>query len=218
MNSELAMLINQGFFKSARKELMQKMLNLSGFNCYILNNELFLENEEFCLIVDDFSSTLMGDDSKLRDFIKKVKEKSYEMARVAILKKKSLLKNDADYFINYYLNPLILECFMDFKLDFSKVAKNLSGKDFKSTFSNNFFSISYKNTYYSLMLDKNLSIKDIDYSVDFFKLKDDELFIGFPYCVKFLKETYKKFVYNGDLNEFRIIANALIDEVSKQFI
>jgi hypothetical protein len=94
----------------------------------------------------------------------------------------------------------------------------LAEKNISSVFSKNVFSAWKKNTHYSIRLDDDYSINDADFSLDFFKLKTDELFIGFPYSIKFMSNPFNGFVYNGSLKEFKEIAYALIDELAKEFI
>jgi hypothetical protein len=218
MNNEMSRLVSQGFFKSARKIIIAELLNKQGFNCSIKNDELFLKHADFSIIISDSSSVLIGDDSCLNKGVKEIKKEIYKMACKGICSKKKLLKNDAFAFINLELNPLIFQCFYDFKIDFSNISKKLIGKNIKSVFSNNVFSAWNKNTHFSIKLDNNYILNDVDFSLDFFNLKNDELFIGFPYSVKFLAEPFKDFVYNGNLKEFKEIAYVLIDELSKEFI
>lgn len=218
MDNDLSKLVSQGFFKSARKIIMADLLNTQGFDCSIKNDELFLKHSDFSIIISDSSSVLIGNDFILNKGIKEIKKKIYKMTYKGICSKKKLFKNDAFDFINLELNPLIFQCFYDFKLDFLNISKRLAKKNIKSVFCKNVFSVWKKNTHYSIRLDNDYSVNDIDFSLDFFKLKNDDLFIGFPYSVKFMNEPFKDFVYNGNLKEFKEIAYSLIDEFSKEFI
>jgi hypothetical protein len=218
MNNDLSKLVNQGFFKSARKIIIADLLNKYGFDCSIRNNELFLKHPNFSIIISDSSSVLIGNDSYLTKGIKEIKKKIYKMAYKGICSKKKLLKNNVLNFINLELNPLIFQSFYDFKFDFLKISKRLNKKNINSVFSKNVFSVWKKNTHYSIKLDNNYSLNNVDFSLDFFNLKTDDLFIGFPYSVKFMANPFKNFVYNGNLKEFKEIINILIDEFSKEFI
>lgn len=197
---------------------MADLLNKQGFECSVKNNEFFLNHPQFSIMINDSSSVLIGDDSYLNEAIKSIKKESYEMVYKAICSKKKLLKNDMFNFINLELNPLIFQCFHGFKVDFSRISERLAEKNISSVFSKNVFSAWRKNTHYSIKLDADYSINDADFSLDFFKLKNDELFMGFPYSIKFMSNPFKGFVYNGNLKEFKEISYALIDELAKEFI
>ncbi|MDD4354152.1 MAG: hypothetical protein PHN56_06890 [Candidatus Nanoarchaeia archaeon] len=217
MNNELSKLISLGFFKSARKIIIADLLNKQGFECSVKNDELFFNHKDCSIILSDSSSFLIGNDSYLDKSIQKIKKEIYKLTYKGICYKKKLLKNDALNFINSQLNPLIFQCFYDFKIDFLNISKRLNKRNINSVFSKNVFSIWNKNTHFSLKFNENYLLNNIDYSVDFFNLKNDDLFIGYPYSVKFITEPFKNFVYNGNLKEFKEIAYALIDEFSKEF-
>jgi len=217
MDDSLSNLINQGFFRGGRKIIMSELFKKNGFDCFVKNGEFFLKNNEFSLIISDSTSVLVGNDSCLNKSLKEISKEIYKMVYKGIESKKKLIKNDSFEFINLELNPLIFQCFYDFKTDFSKISEKISKKGINSVFSKNVFSMWNKNTHYSIRLDENYYLSSIDYSVDFYSLKNDDLFIGFPYSVKFLLEPFKGFVYNGRINEFKKMACSLIDELSKEF-
>lgn len=215
MESNLSLLINQGFFLGARKEIMAELLDSAGFNCSVLNNEFYLEHENFSLAINDSSSTLIGDDSCIKNKMNFIKEKAYGLVCKGILKKKSLLNSNAFDFIQKHLNPLVFQCFHDFKINYSKVADNLSKKGLNAVFFCDFLSIQFKNSHYSIKIGKN-EAKRVEYSNDFFNLKSDELFIGFPYCAYSLTNPFKEFSFGGSMKEFEKIAFSLIDELHNQ--
>jgi hypothetical protein len=211
MDNELSNLISRGFFKAGRKDAMAGIFAKHGFDCKISNDELLIKKDDFSAIINDSSSAFMGE--CYFENILLAKDEAYLRVYEGILSKKGFVFGNARDFVANHLNPLVLECFHDFKIDFGKLACNLEMLGINAKFSNNVFGAWKGNASYSIDLNRKPFIGDC--ANDFFDLKSDDFFIGFPYCI--INGKFNDFVFNGDLKDFREISLKLIDCLAHEF-
>ncbi len=210
MVDALSELIFKGFFKAGRKDAMAEIFAKHGFFCHLSNDELLIKNKGFSAIIKDSSSAVIGE--CCFENILPIKEEAYSKVYDAILLKKNFAKNVNSFIINH-LNPLMLECFFDFKIDFARLASSLEKAGVNAKFSNNIFGAWLGNASYSINLNKKPFIDDC--ADDFFNLKCDDFFIGFPYYA--INGKFSDFIFNGDSDELKEISFKLIDCLADEF-
>jgi hypothetical protein len=207
----LSELVFRGFFKAGRKDEMARIFEKHGFFCNVSNDELWIKNKGFSAIINDSSSAFMGESGFVN--ILPIKEEAYSRVYEGILSKKCFAKKGVNDFVVNHLNPLMLECFHDFKIDFGKLANNLEKLGINARFSNNVFGAWIGNASYSIDFNRKPFIDGC--ADDFFNLKDDDFFIGFPYCA--INGKFNDFIFNGDLNDLGEISFKLIDCLADEF-
>jgi hypothetical protein len=193
-------------------------LHKKGFNCFIKENNIIIGDTDFFIKIDNDSIVMRKESLKLKKALNEYKSEFFAQASKIAFSKAKLNAKDMEYFAYNEFCPFLIECYNNFKVNFSVVASKINSlKNMKAYFQSGFFNVLYNNSSFSVNLSSNNFEGKFEYN-NFCADKMNELSIGYPYSLNYSIIKHDMQLFNGNENDLKKIASVVLCTIGESLL